>query len=244
MGDVIDEVLGGASTALSVVVSGYAGTGRGTVAAALTERFGLRAERAAPDVPEPDLRVRVLGATVRAVDLDAVSSPGPPWLIVSGKADLRDDPRHARLLADSAAAELGRPVHPVSALLARATVTADDWSAVCRWASCTTMPILSSAFLDVDDDAERTRRRGALQKWGPAGLRLVLDAAQAGDDPRLGELATSLLRESSGFGALVEPIRALGPQVAVQRERARCRTLNLLAASGRARDHAELALQR
>lgn len=221
---------------LTVVVTGHAGGGRDTIAAALTARFGLTASRqGGPDpvesAPEADLAVHVLGAAPRACDIDFLTVARRPVIVVAGRADQRRDAARAAELAAAAARVLDRPVFPVSGLLAAATIDDARLAWVRRWAAAgVTVPPLAVDFvagLDAADpaaadlhaaDPERAARSAALAVLGATGLRLALAWAAAEPDGTADRLAARLHAES-GFAALVAPIRACAHRVAADRQR-------------------------
>ena len=100
---------------LRIAVTGHRGTGRATLAQALTRHFNVDARRAEHGGPPADLIVHVLGARVRHCDEAFLATAGGPVVVVSGKADLRDGPERSTELAQTAARRLGHQVYPVSA---------------------------------------------------------------------------------------------------------------------------------
>ncbi|MFZ2510585.1 MAG: hypothetical protein WAW85_05775 [Gordonia sp. (in: high G+C Gram-positive bacteria)] len=219
---------------LRSAVTGHRGTGRDTVAAALTDWFGIAAARS-DHSSDADLVVHVLGAGVRDCDRRFLTHLAVPVVVVAGKADLRGpDQAHWRQasaeLAARASGELALPVHPVSGLLARATISEELLADLDRWLRADiAVPPIAAAFADVAEKAERRRRATALVSLGTAGLRCAL--AVRAEHPSLAAGAlTRALRASSGFGALVEPIRAHGPAIAEVRAGRRRRNLAVRAA--------------
>ncbi len=219
---------------LHVAVTGHAGSGRETLAAALTDWFGVSAARA--EHPSgADLAVHVLGAGVRGCDHRFLSRLRVPVVIVAGKADLRGDDRRrwgtaAADLAACAAEELSVPVHPVSGLLARAAVTTELLTDLDRWRRAgVVVPPIASAFAEVAEVSERRRRAAALVTLGAAGLAGALALRVAHPDLDAGAL-TRALRSGSGMRALAEPIVSYGPVIADQRVRRRRRELAVRAA--------------
>ncbi len=200
---------------LSVAVGGHGRTGKNTLAAAVRSRFRLSTSVIDEGSPpgEADLTIRVIGAEVRRCDLDAVASCRGPLIVVAGKADLRDDPA---ALAERAAARLGVPVHPVSGLLASATVGPSDVVALTR------DPV------DVD----------VLRRFGCAAAACARDL----DEPTADDLAARL-REISGIDALAPAIRAASTEVGLARDRRLRAELRLAAARGSDRDLAEAILR-
>lgn len=227
---------------LTIAVTGHHGTGRDTVAAALTARFGVRAlDTQAPpeDRADADLAVHVLGAGVRDCDREFLAAQRRPVIVLSGKADLRGGPERAARLAAGAAADLQCPVYSVSGLLAAATVDDALHAALRGWAGAgIEVPVLAAAFVDGVEPDERRRRSLALATVGAAGLRAALRLHAA--HPELPAAAlTARLRALSGLAALVEPIRACGTAVAADRRTRRRRGLTVLAARGPGRDQLE-----
>ena len=215
--------------AFSIAVTGHDGTGRDTVAAALSGHFDIPAYGpAAPPARRAaaDLLVHVLGAVVRPCDRDFLHGQVRPVLVVAGKADLRG-PRAAPA-AGVAAEDLRRPVHPVSALLA--TVTVDDalLADLRRWArGGIVLPSPPAAFVETPDPEERCRRAAALDALGAAGLRTALAHCATvpdGRDPAAERAAlTDRLRADSGFAALAGPLRAVTPALDAHRAQRRRR---------------------
>ena len=227
---------------LTTAVTGHPGTGRDTVAAALTARFGVRAlDTHAPpaDRADADLAVHVLGAGVRDCDREFLAAQRRPVIVLSGKADLRGGPGRAGRLAAGAAADLQRPVYPVSGLLAAATVDDALHADLRRWADARIeVPVLAATFADHSEPQERRRRSLALAALGASGLRAALELLVEGPDLSAVAL-TARLRGLSGLAALVEPIRECGTAVAADRRRRRRRGLTVLAACGPDRDRLE-----
>lgn len=139
-----------------------------------------------------------------------------PLIVVAGKADVRDD---ARAAAAEAAGVLGRPVVPVSAL----------------WASATVGP---SAL-----DALRTGEPGddVLRSYGIRGVAAAQDWLAA--EPLLsGAAIATRLHDASGIDAVADAVRTVSGEVASLRDRRLCADLRLIAARGAAREEAEQAL--
>ncbi|GAC59025.1 hypothetical protein GOHSU_70_00020 [Gordonia hirsuta DSM 44140 = NBRC 16056] len=235
---------------LTLAVSGHPGTGRDTMAAALTTCFGVRClgpQTSWEDRSGADLLVHVLGAQVRACDREFLAQVHTPVLVVAGKADLRGTaaaaPTVAAALATHAVQTLQRPVYPVSALLAGARIDPRLWADLRRWSAAqVTVPPLAVAFTEHPEDDERRRRTLAFAALGPTGLAAGLTHAAGGSDTGPQTL-TALLRARSGFRALIAPIRAHGPTIAANRQRRYRRALTLLAAAGEQRDRLETELQ-
>lgn len=231
---------------LTAVVTGHPGGGRDTVALGLRTEFGVRAT--ADGDPGADLVVHVLGAVARDCDRDLLAGERRPCVVVAGKADLRRDAQRARELAEAAAAVLGRPVYPVSGLLAAARIDDGLAAALCRWAGAgERVPVLAVAFPDAARDAaDRALRDRALRELGPAGLAYALAAAarspRLGPDAMTGQALTAAVRARSGFAALVGPIRACAPGIAAARERRHRVESTVLAARGPGRDAVEARL--
>ncbi|MCF8605287.1 hypothetical protein L5I01_18205 [Gordonia sp. HY442] len=202
---------------LAVAVSGHPGVGTQTVAAALRSRFRLCCT-VIGDADPPggaDLLVRVIGAGARRCDVRACRVQAP-LIVVAGKADVRDD---ARAAAAEAAGVLGRPVVPVSAL----------------WASATVGP---SAL-----DALRTGEPGddVLRSYGIRGVAAAQDWLAA--EPLLsGAAIATRLHDASGIDAVADAVRTVSGEVASLRDRRLCADLRLIAARGAAREEAEQAL--
>lgn len=228
---------------LAAVVTGHRGGGRKTVAQGLRENFGIHA--GIDDDPRADLVVHVLGAAPRPCDHDFLAHQHRPLVVVAGKADLRRDPARAQELAAAAARELGRPVFPVSGLLAVVGFDAALAAAVHRWAAAgLAVPPLAVRFVEqAGDDEERALRAAALGRCGAAGLRWVL-ARCAAESGLTATALTIALRERSGFAALVTPIRDCAAAIAAARARRLRRDLALIAARGADRDRAEMRLLR
>lgn len=234
---------GAAQSVLRAAVTGHRGTGRDTVAAALTEWFGITAARV--DRPgAADLVVHVLGAAVRDCDRRFVARQKVPVVFVAGKADLRGPDggswqRCAAGLAARATQELSARVFPVSGLLACARIGGGLLADLDRWVdAAVTVPPIAAAFAEVADDAERRRRAAALVSLGAAGLASALAVRAAHPDLDASGL-TRALRAGSGFRALASPIIAQGPVIAEERARRRRRDLTVRAA-GRFADRDEL----
>ncbi|MEZ5213316.1 hypothetical protein MYK68_19725 [Gordonia sp. PP30] len=231
---------------LTAVVTGHPGGGRDTVALGLRTEFGVWA--AAGDDPGADLVVHVLGAVARDCDRELLAGERRPCVVVAGKADLRRDPQRARELAEAAAVALGRPVYPVSGLLAAARIDDGLAAALCRWAGAgERVPVPAVAFPDAARDAaDRALRDRALRELGPAGLACALAAAarspRLGPDAMTGQAMTAAVRARSGFAALVGPIRACAPGIAAARERRHRAESTVLAARGPGRDAVEARL--
>ncbi len=220
-------------TPLTVEVIGRPGDGLTVLGHALRRCFGVRALGPHDDPAErarADLTVQVLGAAVRRGDRECAAAQRRPVIAVAGKADLRRDAARAAELAAIAAAELGRPVYPVSGLLAAAVVDDELLRVLRRWRELgVVVGPQAVAFTEVDDPAERRLRTAVLARLGARGLRLAstADLAEAeaqecgvqvcgaGDS---GVRLTATLRAASGIGGLIEPIRAQASAVAAARE--------------------------
>lgn len=240
------------AAALTVEVIGRPGDGLRVLARALRVCFGVCAAVPGDDPAvraRAELTVQVLGAQVRAADRELAAVQRRPVIVVAGKADLRRDAARAAELAARAAADLGRPVHPVSGLLAAAVIDAELLAVLRRWrAAGVAVPPQAVVFTETDDPAERRLRRAVLDRLGARGLRLALGGCApdlrtpnpgtpacdtpACDvpacevrDPDLAAAArlTGVLRSASGIAALIAPIRAQAPVVAAARERRRRR---------------------
>ncbi|GAA4641037.1 hypothetical protein [Gordonia humi] len=220
MGDdeALEQVQTRRSGPLTVAVAGRPGAGSSTMAAALRTCFRLCCMTIGDTDPPPtaDLLIRVIGAQVREQDRRALADVAVPTIVVAAKADVRSDPR---ALADAAADDLGRSVHPVSGLLASAAVGPAD------------LVGLRAA----DPPAPLLRRYGLT---GVAAARELLDRLPESTAREV----TERLRAVSGIDALADPIRERSGPVATLRDRRLRDDLRLLAARGVARDDAERAL--
>lgn len=207
-------------------VSGLAGAGCTTMAAALCERFGVETTIGDASAP-PDLLIRVIGAQLRSRDRAMIDAAATPVLVVAGKADTRTD---ARRLAAEAAAELGRPVYPVSGLLAAVRLDADDVELLRRWERTGVRVPRAAAEFAGDDPTERDRAR-MMGRLGRCGLLAAFadlaerPAATAAD-------LTGMLRARSGIDALADPIAGAAGQIAEGRRVRRLFELRLRAARG------------
>ncbi|MFT4126935.1 MAG: hypothetical protein QM662_12000, partial [Gordonia sp. (in: high G+C Gram-positive bacteria)] len=224
----------------TVAVCGRGGTGRDTMARALRDRLGVDALGPGEDtdtLAAADLLLYLLVGTVRAADVELLAHlPADRTVVVLGKADTCDDPDAA---AAAAATVLGRPVLPVSALLACAEVTAAEWDFLRELAAAgEQMPSLSGRFLT---GAERTLRRRLLRRLDRLGIEIALDVAAdraAGVDD-----LTAILQAESGIAGLGARITAMLPRVAAARARDRRAELEYRAAAGADRDRAERLLR-
>lgn len=162
---------------LEVSVAGRAGTGRDTVARALRERLDVRAFGPGEDAAtraDADLDLYVLVGGVRPTDLEELSVRSPDrTIVVLGKADTLDDP-HAS--SARAAEVLGTPVIALSALIACADVTDDEYRFLRGRADAgEQMPSMSARFLrGAPGSAERVMRRRLLQRLDRFGIDLAL----------------------------------------------------------------------
>lgn len=214
------------SSPLVLGVSGLPGAGRATMAAALRERFGDAATVDA-DAASPDLLVRVIGASLRDRDRAMIAASTSPVLVVVGKADTRADPRR---LADAAAAALGRPVFPVSGLLAAVVLGVDETELLRRWQRAGVRVPRAAAEFAGDDPTGRDRAR-MMSRLGRRGLVAAFAGLAARPDATAAEL-TEMLHAGSGIDALAAPIAGAFGQIAQDRRVRRLIGLRLLAARG------------
>ncbi|MGO3326803.1 hypothetical protein [Gordonia sp. (in: high G+C Gram-positive bacteria)] len=202
---------------LAVAVSGHTGVGSQAMAAALRSRFRLSCTVIGDSDPPgaADLLVRVIGAGVRRCDIRACSAQ-TPLIVVSGKADVRDD---AGADAAAAAEVLGRPVLAVSALWACATVGPNA------------LDVLRAGEADED----------LLGRYGIGGVAAAQDWLAA--EPLLsGDDIATRLHDASGIDAVADAVRAVSREVAALRDHRLRAALRLLAARGVARREAEQSL--
>ncbi len=220
-------------------VSGLRGAGCTTLTAALTARFGVVAIDGGgrEGDPVPDLHIRVIGAQARARDRVAIDGASIPVIVVAGKSDART---RMLSLADTAARDLGRPVLPVSGLLAAAHLTPDDVVLLRGWEqSGVTVPTAAAAFSDGDcSQRERARMMALL---GRAGLTAVFGHLATMPTATADDL-TTMLRTLSGIDALIAPITGAADRIAQGRRVRRLSALRLLAARGPNRAAAERRL--
>lgn len=219
---------------LVIEVTGLPGAGCATLAHALTVRFGVIARTTSPggctgDSSRSDLMIRVIGAQARAADRRAIGASEVPVLVVASKADTRPcvQARHSYGLEQA--------VFPVAGLLAGVVVEPGEMELLTAWhRDGLSVPVAAAAF------AEQPQGARMLSKYGRTGL---VQAIALAADPHLNaERLTAKLREASGIDALVEPIRAVAPQIAAGRRAHRLSGLRLLAARGFHRTAAELRL--
>lgn len=225
-----------------VGVLGRVGVGRDTMARALGERLSL----AASDSADADLWVYVLAGLPRRADTDAIGKlPRDRLIVVLGKADTHGDWDTATSIARNAAHRLGVPVAPVSALLACAQVSDDDFATLRGWASAgIEMPSMAGRFLSgPPGSAERQTRLDLLTRLDQFGIDLALtligESSPAAAD---GATFTSFLHAASGISDLVEPLRAMAGPVRRRRRMQLRETIELAAMTGCDRDAAEALL--
>ncbi|MGV9709372.1 hypothetical protein ACWDTI_01720 [Gordonia sp. NPDC003424] len=211
---------------LHVQVCGRPGTGRDTLARALREHLAVTAigpGEAAEGRADADLWVYLLTGPPRADDHRAlVDLPNDRTIAVLGKADIHDDPGVAAEIAAGCAARLGRPVYPVSPLLACADLRDDEFDFLRRLvAAGEEMPSMAGHFLTgslagrpAPSGAEpflgdeRALRAALLRRVDRSGvehaLALIADGHPAGADVAGVNRA---LRARGGLDALVAPVR-------------------------------------
>lgn len=237
---------------LRMQVIGRPGTGRDTMARALRSRLAIAATGPSDDADAsavPDLWVYLLTGPARQADLEGLREvPSDRCIVVLGKADTIGGVAAAADRARRCAASVGRPVYPVSALLACAEVTARDIRFLRMLAATDEpMPELTGRFLsdrigsEVPDEAElRAGLLRRLDRYGITRLISLVDPSATGPTP---EGLSRILHAESGVGALVAPIRErLGVVRHWRIVELRCR-LELLAARGVDRDAIEQLLQ-
>ncbi|MEE4022213.1 hypothetical protein V1Y59_03900 [Gordonia sp. PKS22-38] len=235
---------------LHVRVSGRPGSGRDTCVRALGARLAVSAARDGASDDDADLWVHVLTGPARQADRDVLDTlPTDRTLVLLGKSDTHRDRQVADAVAAECAEGIGRPVHPVSALLACADVTEAELDLLRRMsATGETVPVMSGGFLAAGGDDERSTRTSLLRGLDRAGIGIALDLLArepGGTDPADNDPA-EINRElwaRSGFDDLIPAIRGCMEPVRQWRLIELRARLEGVAARGPDRDAVEHLLQ-
>ncbi|MEE3849994.1 hypothetical protein VZC37_06600 [Gordonia sp. LSe1-13] len=233
---------------LHVRVSGRPGSGRDTCVRALGARLAVSAARDGASDDDADLWVHVLTGPARHADRDVLDTlPTDRTLVLLGKSDTHRDRQVADAVAAECAEGIGRPVHPVSALLACADVTEAELTLLRRMsATGESVPVMSGGFLAVGADDERSTRASLLRGLDRAGIGIALDLLarepDAGTDYDPAEINGALWARS-GFDDLIPVIRGCMEPVRQWRLVELRARLEIVAARGRDRDAVEHLLQ-
>lgn len=226
-----------------LAVTGRPGSGSRTLARALGARPGIGAVAMTardPRLRDADTVVYVLGGVVRADDsetLAELAGGGVPVVVVLGKADAWTLPGEPAQRAQTAADRLGRPVLPVSGLLAAADFTGDD-AALVRAVAGSAAPAGDAG--PAGDAAPAGYPAELLDRVGLAGWRLVLAQVRGGADPAA---VAALLHRTSGIAVLADVVRDTLRAGRERRGELLRSALSAVAAAGYARDRIEAALR-
>lgn len=166
---------------LSVAVVGRAGVGRDTMARALRERLSVAALGPGEDetlIADADLWIQVILGVPRADDWDLWAQlPPDRRIVVLGKADTVGDAATVAAVTAEISAVMGVAVIPISALLACADVTENEWEFLRELSAAgEQVPSMAGYFLLGDmGSRERTLRRALLRRLDQFGIETALD---------------------------------------------------------------------
>lgn len=207
------------SRPLRVRTTGRPGVGRRTLDAA------LRDARLTPVDSAAEVGVLVIAEAAKPEDCLATAEAAGPVLIALNKADLLGTA--ARDRSSRIAEATGRPVVPVSALLAAADLDGDQIAALQVLAAGPVVLDSVDAFRTAPHALDSGTRAQLLAALDLFGITAAIEALRSGSDPAA---LSTLLRRSSNIDELLAGIHAVSAQLRYRRLRSAMTQLRALAA--------------